>query len=235
MQKTWFVFLVAGVSTLAVPVPVRAQSHWGVSFSATPRWQLASQLEELLEGDDAEVDLEGSELTVGVVRGSTRGGDWGVSFVHKPFKNGSRVVDMDETCFASACFPQTTTSVFQDVTLNGAEFHWFARFVNIKDRVQLGLNLAGGLASVSGQIIETTDEIEIVTVDPRTGAVTTRPRRTVETLDASEELFSLFPLAKIEAAGSIIVSRGFKARVAGGFNFPGYSARVGVVYLIGAR
>jgi hypothetical protein len=235
MRASWRAFLLVFVLIGLAPAVAKAQSHWGVSFSGTPRWELASQLKEVLEGDDAVVDIKGSEVTVGIVRGSKLGGDWGVSFVHKPFKDGSSAVDSDEDCFQSTCLPRTETNVFQNVKLTGVEVHWFARFVNIKERVQIGLNIAGGVASVSGQIIQTNDFFEVTNFDPRTGTITASPRRTVDTLDASEELLSVFPLAKVEVAGSVILARGLKVKLSGGLNFPAFSARIGLVYLIGAR
>jgi hypothetical protein len=228
-------FLFVGVFVGCVPAMAGAQSHWGVSFSATPSWKLAGQLEDLLEDEDASVDMSGSEFTVGLVRGSTRGGDWGVSFVHKPFKDGSGSIEVSQDCFQSTCFTSTETNVFQDVKLSGVEFHWFARFVNIKDRVQIGLNIAGGVASVKGNVIKTNEFPEVTNFDPRTGAVTAAIRGEVEVVPAKDELFSIFPLGKVEAAGTVILHPALKARVSGGLNFPGYAARIGLVYLIGAQ
>ena len=235
MDRSLRAIVFVGILIGSWPATAAAQSHWGISFSATPSWELASQLKDLLEGDDALVDFKGSELTVGVVRGSTLGGDWGVSFVRKPFKDGSSVVEFDEQCFQSTCLQTSETSVFQDVTLTGVEFHWFARFVNIKNRVQIGLNIAGGIASLSGDVIKTYNYFDVTNFDPRTGAITTAPRSDVEVVDAKEELFSLFPLGKVEAAGAVILHPAVKVRVSGGLDFPGYAARIGLVYLIGAH
>jgi hypothetical protein len=61
------------------------QARWGVGFSFTPTWEITDQLTNLFDLDEGEsLSLTGTELTIGVVRGSTRGGDWGVSFVRKP-------------------------------------------------------------------------------------------------------------------------------------------------------
>ena len=171
MRRSLRAIAFVGILIGCGPATAGAQSHWGVSFSATPKWDLAGQLKDLLQDEDSIVDIKGSELTVGVVRGSTRGGDWGVSFVHKPFEDGSGSVELGEDCFQTTCLTTTETNVFQDVKLTGVEFHWFARFVNIKDRVQLGLNIAGGVASVSGSVIKTNEYFEVTNFDPRTGAV----------------------------------------------------------------
>jgi hypothetical protein len=233
------VSLFAVLSVGWVPAVASAQSpepsHWGVSFSATPKWEMADQLKELIEEDNAVVDITGSEFTIGVVRGSQFGGDWGVSFVRKPFKDGSSVVTVEQDCFQSTCLTSTESLIMEGVKLTGVEVHWFWRMVNIKQRVQIGLNIAGGIANVSGTIIETTDDFNVTFFNPQTGQITATPRRTVETHDAAEELVERFPLAKLEAMGSIIVAPGLKLKVAGGLNFPAYSFRVGLVYLIGAR
>jgi hypothetical protein len=233
--SAWPLLLFAALVIGVRPTEAQEPSHWGVSVSVTPSWRLAGQLEELIEDDEASIDLEGSEVTVGVVRGSQLGGEWGVSFVHKPFENGSTIVVRDQECFGSTCLPTTEANVFQDVKLTGVEGHWFWRIVNIRERVQIGLNIAGGVATPDGEIIRTTDSYEATSFNPQTGAVAVTPRQRVEVLSASDELFPVFPLFKLEAAGSFIVAPGLKIRVAGGLNFPAYGARVGMVYLFGAR
>jgi hypothetical protein len=57
----------------------------------------------------------------------------------------------------------------------------------------------------------------------------------VETLLAKDEWLAIFPLAKLEAEGAVILAPGLKVKIAGGLNFPSLGARVGVVYLIGAN
>jgi hypothetical protein len=241
LRRSAFVCLAVSV-VVCSPSPASAQnsgadaSHWGVSFSVTPKWEMANKLKSLIEEDNAVVDITVSEVTVGLVHGRQLGGDWGVSFVRKPFKDGSGIVKNDQQCFQSnICFPSTESDVMQGVRLTGVEVHKFIKFVNIKNRVQLGLNIAGGIASVKGTIVETKDETVVTNFNPQTGTTTTTRRHTVENHDAAEELVSKFPLAKVEAEAAILVAPGLKLKVAGGLNFPAYSARVGVVYLIGAK
>jgi hypothetical protein len=52
-------------------------------------------------------------------------------------------------------------------------------------------------------------------------------------LQAADELLKYFPLIKLEIVGAVIVSNALKVKVAGGANFPAYSGRVELVYLIG--
>ena len=225
----------------AIPAPALAQgnqSHWGVNASFTPQWTLMEPLRKIMFEEEG--TLAGREFTIGLVRGSTRGGDWGVSFVRKPFKDGSGSIEVDSECFpppaqANQCATTRTTSLTRGVYLNGVQVHWFIRFVNIKDRVQVGMNVGGGIASVKGQVVETTDGFEVRGFNPQTGRVTLSPVHTEETQTAKDELLPLFPLAKLEAEGAVILTPALKLQIAGGLNFPSRSFRTGVVYLIGAR
>src|SRR5438128_1641796 len=83
-------FVLGGLCLCLLPAAAYAQAgkegHWGVSFSATPQWTLAAPLKKALS-ENGETNIKGNEVTVGVVHGSTLGGDWGVSFVRKPFDN----------------------------------------------------------------------------------------------------------------------------------------------------
>lgn len=63
-------------------------------------------------------EIEGSELTIGIVRGSTRGGEWGVSFVQKPFEDGSTSVRVDESCENGFCSSIDQTFVFSSTFQN---------------------------------------------------------------------------------------------------------------------
>ena len=210
-------------------------SHWGASFSFTPNWKLMSQLQELIQDEGSTVDFQGSEFTVGIVRGSRRGGDWGVSFVSKPFKNGSSVIETDEFCIDNGCLPTVQTSVLQNVKLTGVEVHWFIRIVNIANRAQIGVNIAGGIAKVDGTVVQTRDDFHVTGFNQQTRRAIVTPTHEVENLDAKEELFPKFPLGKVEIAGTAVITPSLKARVSGGLNFPGMGMRVGLVYLFGSN
>ena len=202
----------------------------------TPSWNLASALRNLIQDNSTSVDIQGSELTVWIVRGSRRGGDWGVSFVSKPFKDGSSFIQTDQFCpQANSCLPTLETDVMQGVKLTGVEVHWFIKFVNIAQRAQVGMNIAGGIASVSGTIVKTTDDYQVTGFNPRTGQPTVVPTHTVENRNAADELFPKFPLLKLEAEGSVVITPALKAKVSGGLNFPGVGMRLGLVYLFGAN
>jgi hypothetical protein len=226
------------VAVGATPVfaqgPQPNPSHWGASFSTTPSWDLAAPLKHLIQNDGTAVTVQGSEFTVGLVRGSRRGGDWGVSFVSKPFKNGSSFVSTDQACFQNACLPTTETDVLQGVKLTGVEVHWFIRVANITKRAQVGINLAGGIANVSGTVVKTTDDYTFGGT-PQNGRVNVTPTHTVEVKDAAKELFPKFPLMKLELQGTAVLTPSVKATISGGLNFPGVGMRAGLVYLFGAH
>jgi hypothetical protein len=234
MVVLWF--LMVG----AIPAAAQAQgtrdSHWGIGASWTPNWTLLKSVKNVIfEGDGT---IKGSEFTVGIVRGSTRGGDWGVSFVRKPFKDGSGETKTKQQCFNPAqtqCAPDVTSTLSQGVYLNGVEVHKFIAFVTIKNRVQIGLNVGGGVAMVKGNVVKTEDGFQPVSFDPRTGLATLAPVHTVNTVLAKDEWLPIFPLFKLEAEGAFILAPGLKVKIAGGLNFPSVGARIGVVYLIGAK
>jgi hypothetical protein len=220
---------------LLLPSPAAAQqsdsSHWGVGVSFTPQWKSIETMQRLLlvEGDQRN---DGSEVSFGLVRGSTRGGDWGISFVHKPFKD-TTIVDVESGCDNGSCSSSTATTTFQDVRLRGLEFHGFFALATIANRVQIGLNVAGGFATVEGTITETFESIFSFTRPD--GEIETFVNTDTRTAPAREVLYEIQPLGKIEVQGAVIVAPGLKVKVGGGFNYPGTGFRIGAVYLIGAR
>src|SRR5215217_3475005 len=143
----WCVAILIALSIVATPRSALAQptkdSHWGVSASFSPQWTSSEKFQELLlmEGDQ----LAGKEFTVGVVRGSTLGGEWGVSFVRKTFDDMT-ITDTQQDCFGTDCFSSTTTTTLRSVYFKGVEFHAAIPFVTIKQRVQLGIVAGGGIA-----------------------------------------------------------------------------------------
>ena len=76
LSQSWVrvLALILGVSGFS-PAIASAQSHWGASVSLTPEWTSHDRIRETILGFEGEGSIEGKEFTVGVVRGSTRGGD----------------------------------------------------------------------------------------------------------------------------------------------------------------
>jgi hypothetical protein len=207
----------------------------GGSASVTPKRTAEEKYRKWfnVEGNGT---LEGSEFTVGLVRGRTRGGDWGVSFVRKRFTDTSFVESdfQPEQCSGTpqfcSSFSSTYTDEFVGVYLDGVEFHSFIPFVTIKDRVQIGLNVGGGIAVPKGTVISRSSSTQTTTFNNQTMTFTDNSEFSQE---AKEVLFPVVPLGKVEAAVAVILAPGLKVRVSGGLNVPGYSARIGLVYLFG--
>ncbi|MBI1874934.1 MAG: hypothetical protein HYS05_13750 [Acidobacteria bacterium] len=232
MPKPPFAVIVAIVVVACVfPAGASAQdqgSHWGVSGTVVPLWKVPTALGQVMKAD--QIDFTGSELRVGVARGRDLGGDWGVSFVRKTVKDGSRVVQHKENA------PGNNFYLTQGVALTGVEAYKFVPFTTIRQRVQIGMNFGGGVATFRGSV-ESHEQKQSFTFDPATQRGTVTYREVVEMHDISKEVdIKVLPLARVEAAVAVLVAPGLKVRGTGGFNFPGYQvASVSLVYLFGAR
>ena len=212
-------------------------SHWGIGASFTPKWESAEEIRKLFI--DGEGELDGKEFSIGVVRGSASGGDWGVSFVRKSVDKDSVIVDAEgsdpEPCQTPLCsFTSTSqTTTMQDVYMNGVEFNWSKPFVTIAERVQIGMNLGGGVASVKGTVEDTLTS-ETVTIF--NGQTTRNVYSDTSIVPAKEILLSVWPLGKAEAQVGFIVTPAFKVKASVGFNFPSQVAfRVGGIFLFGSN
>jgi hypothetical protein len=211
------------------------EAHFGVGGSFAPFWKSRSDLLVTIGLDDTGT-LEGTEFSIGFVRGRTLGGDWGVSFVRKPFKDASTTFneissgDCGPGCsFTSA---ETRLTTFEDVYVRGVEVHWAPSFVTIAKRVQIGMNIAGGIAVPEGTISETFGFTSTTTVN---GQTFTNDFNDTVASPAKEVMYDKVPLFKIEAQGAIILAPGLKVKIAGGLNNPGMGVRIGAVYLFGAN
>jgi len=68
------------VAVLSVASQAAAQDQWGVNVALTPSWESGPVVKQLFSAD--RVDMQGSEVRVGFVRGLELSGDWGISFVN---------------------------------------------------------------------------------------------------------------------------------------------------------
>jgi hypothetical protein len=246
--------LVAAPAFAQTPAPKAAQkaastpspdkvSHWGVVFSATPEWHLPKKITDTFAGDGGSLAVVGSQFAIGIVHGRAMGGDWGVTFVHQPVKNGSRGSDTDSECgftngpLPGGCFNTGGGAVTQGVAMDGVQVHKFIPFATIKRRVQLGLNIAGGIGKLSGTLQKTSSDVtNVVVVNPKTGAKTGILTTTVTTENVKDEVLGKVPLGRITAVGAFIVSLAIKVRWEGGVIIPGAGfSTIGVTYLFGAH
>ena len=229
------VFL-AAVFLLCLPAVGFAQdaSHWGIVGSVTPQWTVPSQLEKLFDGT---VDLKGTDVSIGIARGRSRSGDWGASFIHKKFKDGSRVEKIDQKCnFSNGCFLDGESFTTQGVAINGLEVHKFIPFVRIHERVQIGMNVAGGFGTFSGTLDDHEYKAEPVSFN-QSGPPTGRQTETHTTKPARELIdIPAFPIFKLQASVAVIASPAFKLRFQGGIDLPGYEIiSITAVYFIGVK
>ena len=208
----------ATVAILMCAGQAAAQDLWGVSFSLTPSWETGPGVNRLFAAD--RIDMEGSELRFGFVRGFDVSGDWGVSFVRTTIADESSL-DVDVTpCNRGDC--GTFLRTMESTRLTGFEIHQFQPFKTWRDRIQLGMVGAVGLGWMRGQVYKRT----------------TSEERVVEAFDAKAgELFppskSVVPLLRMEIAAAAIVVPGLKVRASGGFAMPGYHTfGLTFVYLI---
>ena len=213
------------------------ESRWGISGSFVPSWTVPADnvVTRAMFGAEA-MNVSGSELRVGFVRGRALGGDWGVSFVRRKLKDGSTI---SSDLYIDPELPgveQGEFTTLRNVELTGVEFHRFTPFGTIAKRVQVGLLFGGGIASSKGEL-----DTRTVSVDYRfTGnRMVMTPVETRETLDAKELVYpgnGMVPLARLEMAVAAIVAPGMKIRASGGMAFPGmHTFSIGGVYLIGAK
>ena len=229
--------LLTAMFLLCLPGASAAQdaSHWGVIGSVTPQWKVPTQLEDLFEGT---VDIKGTDFSVGIARGRWRSGDWGVSYIRKRFKDGSRVEKIEQDCnFSNGCFLDGDSFTTRGVAINGLEVHKFIPFVRIRDRVQIGMNVAGGFGKFTGVLDKREFSADPVSFPPGGGRPTGRQTETSSTEPATELIdIPVFPIFKLQASVAVIASPAFKLRFQGGIDLPGYEfVSIAAVYLIGGK
>jgi hypothetical protein len=221
--------VIALVCLLFIPAAGAAQdreSRWGAGISFTPNWTGQKTLTELLVAE-GEGSVEGSQFTVGIVRGRSLGGDWGVSFVRTPFTDPTRIVYAEADCDDGACFAFQETTTLRRVILTGVEAHVFFPVVTIKQRVQVGFNVGGGVARVEGEIERAFSQQSSFTLP--NGEVFTDEFSDLTVEPANEVMFRLQPLMKVELQGAVIVHPRVKVKVSWGQNYVGLGMRVGAV------
>jgi hypothetical protein len=205
------------------------ESHWGVTASFSPTAKAADTFfKETMLNFEGDGDVESSEFTIGLARGSERGGDVSINFIRKRFKDGSSSFSTEEFCDDFGCQSSSESRVMQGVEITGVEFDWSPTFVTIANRVQIGANVGGGVGQLKGTIVETQ------VFDFTAPGFPPQHDETVELRDAKDVGYSTQALLKLEGQASVIVAPGLKVRIAGGFNAPNYGIRVGAIYLFGS-
>ena len=217
MTHKWAALTVIACAFMS-PLPAAAQiddPSWGLTAGFSPQWSIPG---EWLAGlfDATTLDVKGPEFRLGIIRGTTLGGEWGVSLIHKRLAKESTV--------AIEGSDDLLTVVADDAELLGVEVHRFIPLARAGERVQIGLNLGGGIAQlrgfVSGTFIDATST-DFTVPFPDALAVTGRQ-------------IDWMPLGRAELAIATLVGERLKVRVSGGFNMPGFQvASVSFSYLLG--
>jgi|SRR5947209_6881716 len=209
------------VSTLMLAGRAAAQDQWGINVALTPSWQSGPGVKALFNAD--RLDLHGSEIRIGVVRGVDIAGDWGFSFLSTTIAPNSTVDTDVAPCSRGTC--GTFLRTVDKTRMTGFEFHQFQPFMTWRDRVQLGMIGAVGLGWLRGQVYKrtVTDASDVETYGAEAG-----------------ELFppskSVMPLVRVEVAVAGIIVPGFKVRASGGFGMPGYHTfNIAFIYLIASK
>jgi hypothetical protein len=228
------------VAALVLPKPLFAQpgpSSWGVVVSVTPNWKVADRTKYFFGG--GEVTMDGSEFTIGLARGRTLSGDWGVSYLRMKVNDGSTVSDTEVQCetFSNGCFTFGEKRITRGVVLSGLKVHKFISFATIKQRVQIGLNLAAGVGTLKGEVETHEYSADFVSFNPQTGRASGRQTETVSIEPAGALFFSKWvPVGDLQGAVAVIVAGGLKVRAASGIGWPGdHLFTLSGVYLFGAR
>jgi hypothetical protein len=230
--------------TLLAASAAEAQSEprqWGAAISFAPGWKvptgsnvLAKLAEFSFDNGDLGMAIKGSDLRISLVRGQPLGGEWGVSFVRRSFKDDSTQGAIVQECQQSGptpfCFSYGTEYFYRDVALAGVEINKFISFVTIKNTVQIGLDIAGGVGAMQG----TADRREVES----TFVGNTQVFQVVTSSVDAKTLLAYSPalLGRVELAVAGIIPGGLKVRVSGGMNYPGqHTASFTVMYFFGRK
>lgn len=202
-----------------VLLPARAHAQiddtsWGITGGVTPRWSMPGTVLANLF-DATTLDVKGPEFRVGIIRGTTLGGEWGVSLVHKRLSKES-TLEIEGS-------RNVLTVVADDAELIGVEVHRFFPFARA-GKVQIGANLGGGIAQLRGFVTG----VQVGTTS--TSFALPFPEAFVV---ANREIDWL-PVGRAEIGAATLIGERLKIRVSGGFNMPGFQVvSLSFSYLLG--
>lgn len=216
MKGVWALALcIAGV----VMIPARADAQiddtsWGITGGISPRWSMpGTLLAELF--DASTIDVKGPEFRIGVIRGTTFGGEWGISLIHKRLSK--------ESTIAIEGSRELLTVVADDAELIGVEVHRFFPFGRA-GRVQIGANLGGGIAQLRGYVTG----VHLGT----TATSFTLPFPEAFVVAGRE--IDWLPVGRAEIGAATLIGERLKIRVSGGLNLPGFQVvSLSFSYLLG--
>jgi hypothetical protein len=210
--------IVAAVGLLGFPLSAAAQiddTSWGITGGFSPQWSVpGGVLADLF--DASALDVKGPEFRLGVIRGTTLGGEWGISLIHKRLSRESTIAIEGSDSLVNV--------VADDAEMLGVEVHRFFPFGTIGNRVQIGVNLGGGIAQLRGFV---------------TGAYVSATQANFtlpfsEAFEVTDREIDYLPLGRAEIAAAVLAGERLKVRFSGGFNMPGFQViSVSLSYLLG--
>jgi hypothetical protein len=212
------VITIACACLLFASSPALAQiddTSWGITAGFSPRWSIpGSVLANLF--DASELDVKGPEFRLGVIRGTTLGGEWGISLIHKRLSKESTIEIEGSDSLVNV--------VTDDAEMLGVEVHRFFPFGTAGNRVQFGLNLGGGIAQLRG----------FVTGAYISGTQANFTLPFSEAFEVTGREIDYLPLGRAELGAAILAGERAKLRISGGFNMPGFQVfSVSFSYLLG--
>jgi hypothetical protein len=206
-------------------------AEWGVTFSFQPRWDivpsglapLAGAERDEIEAPDGSSTLSGSTWSIGFARGRVLGADWGVSFVQTRIRRDSVIDRLHlSDCPPTSCFTDNQRLTFREVTAIGPEVHFYIPFFTIKERVQVGIELAGGGAHFRGRAEADGFEFDSSSSGP---PVSTPVHLNGEVTEITDEIFyegvPWTLQGRIEPGVAVILSSRMKLHASAGFHYPG--------------
>lgn len=189
------------LALLASTTPADAQTtestRWGATASFTPEWHMPTYQHGILDADV--VTLRGDEYTVGVSRGRTSDGDWGVLFVRRRIDDGGMVRRGDETLTVAGHGRMVGVMVYQ-----------YDKYFDAGP-VEVGASYGIGAGWTSGGVQR-----------DRPGQPSTRGELK-EVFGRGGKAWSMVPLARYELMVGAAINTHLKVRAGLGVMFPGHS------------
>lgn len=226
----------------AAPAAAQTDARWGIAASVVPRWEFLELVEDPMERD---VEMQGTDVRVGIVRGRDLGGEWGISYVRRQVDDDSVVVQQESLkCVARDNLPDVcargTLHRTRGANMTGVQLHRFFPIGTMARRVQVGAVVTGGIARLRGSAEQVQEHLQVVRTPP-TGATTVTVASESSTVEARHifddtGLADYIPIGGVEAAVAVIVAPGVKLRASSGVSFPGFHVfGVTIQYLIGGK
>ncbi len=163
------------------------------------------------------------------MRGRRLGGEWGVSYVRRSFDEESTQGGTQTSCFtvrqnSEICQTSGTEYFYNDgVVLHGIEANKLFVFGTIKNVVQIGLDVAGGVGWMKGTATERLTQTQGGFSNPPPNSTTNLPTTVTETEVPASTLVAVdpVPIGRVELAVGFILGPQLKVRASGGMNIPG--------------